>query len=75
MKKVMHNALIICDNIKSICLYSTCKNIILDSTLLTVQKECIKKIIMENSIIQNVTLMNWGIRQKKKDNEKKGHSF
>lgn len=30
-----------CDDIKSICLYSTLKNIILDSTLLNVQKECI----------------------------------
>lgn len=41
MKKVTHSALIFCDNIKSICLYSTFKNLILDSTLLNVQKECI----------------------------------
>lgn len=46
-----------CDDIKSICLYSTFKNIILDSTLLNVQKECIKA-IMENSTFQNVTQMN-----------------
>lgn len=41
MKKETHNAFILCDNIKSICLYSTFKNIILDRTLLNVQKECI----------------------------------